>query len=182
MTPPHPKPTRKRKTIGQQSKKQVADNRAGVYERDGEQCVVAGSLWARLFPCEGPLTIQHGVGKGMGGSAEFDGPECLRTMCLGHNDQQPKSSAFAKECIWFGWAIERGRRGLDYTKVPVRYPNGRDYLLTTDFKRELLPLTEAANLRASIHGTRQIGQSDPTGQSAHYAEGENRVSWPASER
>lgn len=156
MTPPYPKPARRRQSIGQRSKKQVEDNRPGVYERDNHQCVVAGSLWARLFPCTGSLTIQHGIGKGMGGSAEFDSPECLRAMCLGHNDQQPKNSAFAKECVWFGWAIERGRRGLDYTNIPVRYPDGRDYLLTPDFQKQLLTLDEAAELRTLIHGHRKL--------------------------
>jgi hypothetical protein len=154
----HPKPSRSRRTLGQQSKRQVEDNRDGIYLRDGHQCVVAGSMWARLFPCEGKLTIQHGIGRGMGGSAQFDSPECLRTMCFGHNDLQPKNSAFAKECIWMGWAIERNRRGLDWTLIPVRYPDGRDYQLTPDFQRHLLTVDEAAEARALIHGIRTIGE------------------------
>lgn len=158
MTPPHPKPTRRRRTIGQQSKSQVEKNREAVYTRDNHECVVAGSLWARLHPCTGSLTLQHGTGKGMGGSAEFDGPQHLRAMCWGHNTLQPMNAAFAAECIWFGWALERNRRGLDVARVPVRYPDGRDYLLTETFQRTPLSCDTADALRAEIHGTRKIGE------------------------
>ena len=160
MTPPYPKPVRRRRTIGQTSKAQVEKNRPGVYQRDDFTCVVANSLWARLNPCNGTLTIQHAIGRGNGGSALYDGAECLRAMCSAHNDLQPANAYFGAECIWFGWSIERNRRNHDPTQIPVRYPDGRDYLLTPDFQKALLSVDEAAELRALIHGTRKIGETD----------------------
>ncbi|CAD5999398.1 hypothetical protein [Agreia sp. COWG] len=154
--PAWPKPSQrglpKRKTIGEQSKAQVDENRPGVYNRDERRCIVTGSMWATFEPCIGALTIQHATGKGAGSSALFDSPEYLRTMCTGHNVLQTSNARFARYCRFMGWSLERNRRGVDPTRVPVRYPDGKDYFLDSAFQKHEISKSTAADIRNEMHG------------------------------
>lgn len=154
--PAWPKPSQrglpKRKTIGQQSKAQVDENRPGVYNRDERRCIVVGSVWAATEPCVGALTIQHATGKGGGSSALFDSPEYLRTMCTGHNVLQTSNARFARYCRFMGWSLERNRVGVDPTRVPVRYPDGLDYFLDSAFQKHEISKRTAAEIRAELYG------------------------------
>ena len=70
-------------TIGRRSRSNVSKSRPVVFRRDGRECVVAG-LWESVkWPCAGGLTVQHRRGRGMGGSAVWDEPDCLVAMCVG---------------------------------------------------------------------------------------------------
>lgn len=109
------------------SRSQVDANRRAVFERDSHRCVAAGA-----GPCGGPLTIQHAVARGMGGSAKFDGPEYLRTFCLDHNVRETSSADFSRLCERHGWRVPRlGYPDVDevITRIPVRYPDGTWWLL-----------------------------------------------------
>jgi hypothetical protein len=151
MTAYPKKKPRKRKSIGAQSRKNVEDNRPGVYFRDGRRCVVHGSIAADRWPCSGGLTVQHAIGKGMGGSAQFDSPELLRTMCLNHNVLQTSNATFARFCLWFGWALPRHAAHIDPDRYPVRYPDGRDYFLDNDYQKHLVAESAATAIRAEAH-------------------------------
>lgn len=150
--PAWPKPSQRRKSTAQRSKEAVDDNRPGVYNRDGRQCIVTGSEWAISDPCIGALTIQHATGKGMGGSALFDSPEMLRTMCTGHNVLQTSDAAFARHCLRMGWSLERNRVDVDPTRVPVRYPDGLDYFLDSAFQRHEISHRTAEEIRNELYG------------------------------
>lgn len=126
---PHPKPTRRRRTVGQQSAVQVAAVRARIFDRDEHRCLAEHVL----VPCFGSLTIQHAIGRGMGGSALLDRPSLLRTFCLGHNRLETESATFRALCLEFGWSLSRFG---DVKPVPVRYPGCRWYLLDDDFGRD----------------------------------------------
>jgi hypothetical protein len=117
-------------SLGKKSKRQVATIRDAVFERDGG-CVVHGSLWDMLKPCGGSLTIQHRVSRGMGGSAQYDSPEHLVTMCAIHNQLETSWPEFAKACIRCGWSIPRwlDDQGVRPSKVPVLHESGW-YLLS----------------------------------------------------
>lgn len=138
---------------GQRSRGAVERVRAGVYERDGHTCVVQGSLPWRRWPCSGILTVQHAVGKGMGGSELFDSPEYLRTMCWHHNTFATMSAEFARACLIYGWTLERNRQDIDPSSVPVRYPDGHDYLLHPDLTREPVSRSWAQDRRIELYGS-----------------------------
>lgn len=91
-----------------------------VFDRDGERCVHCGTT-------EG-LTIQHRANRGMGGSKTLDGPENLIAMCALANFRLEQDSAFADLGRIYGWKI---RRSEDPTAIPVLYPDGNHYSLTT---------------------------------------------------
>ena len=149
----------KRRTIGKLSIAQVNRNRQGVYDRDSHSCIVAGSTWGRSHPCAGVLTIQHAAGRGMGGSAKFDGPEWLRAMCTTHNTLETSDARFAEACKRMGWSVSRGRVDagtLTCEMVPVRYPDGRDYILTPDFRRQQLVANDAETMREMAYGPRVL--------------------------
>jgi hypothetical protein len=156
LMPAWPKPSQrglpKRKTIGQQSRDQVEENRPGVYTRDERRCIVTGSIWATLEPCLGALTIQHATGKGSGSSALFDSPEYLRTMCTGHNVLQTSNARFARYCRFMGWSLERNRADVDATRVPVRYPDGKDYFLDSAYQKHEISKSTAAEIRGELYG------------------------------
>ena len=130
MSPAHPKPGKRGPSIGQRSRQQVSALRDMLYLRDDYRCCVSGTDAGLTSPCEGPVTVQHRVGKGAGGSALFDGPEYLITMCLSHNVRAESSAEFARTCRANGWSVRRN--GLvDVAKVPALYRDGW-YLLDTD--------------------------------------------------
>jgi hypothetical protein len=148
----HPKKQpRRRKSLGAKSRRATEDNRPGVYFRDGRRCVVQGSIVADRWPCSGGLTVQHAIGKGMGGSAQFDSPELLRTMCLNHNVLQTSNAAFARFCLWFGWSLPRHRIDVQADRYPVRYPDGADYFLDNDYQKHLVGDRSAFAIRSEAH-------------------------------
>lgn len=149
--PAWPKPAPRRKSRAARSRAQVDQVRPGVYMRDDHRCVVAGSPWALEHRCGGGLTIQHATGKGMGGSELFDSPVYLRTMCALHNFDQPASAEFGRLCLLMGWALERNRVGVDPHRVPVRYPDGRDYFLDNNYQRHLVSASTAADIRLELY-------------------------------
>lgn len=139
-------------TIGKRSKSNVARNRQRVFERDHETCVVAGTLWDGLERCRGQLTVQHRVGRGMGGSARYDAPEYLIAMCAHHNGLQTSSALFAEACERNGWSVRRSVADLySVTGIPVFTQDGW-YLLGQDFSRTLIADGEAQGFMLMIYG------------------------------
>lgn len=90
-----------------------------------ETCCVDGT-WASLrWGCAGELTIQHAVGRGMGGSAKYDNIDFLRTMCARHNMLETADADFAKACVENGWSIPRWFADrFSVRAVPVLYSEG----------------------------------------------------------
>jgi len=112
-------------SIGKRSKYQLVKSRPIVFERDQEQCIVAGTIWETIQPCMGVLTLQHRVGRGMGGSAKWDAPNCLVTMCIIHNGLIESSHEFRNYCERNGLAIRRAvANRMDVSSIPVRYSDG----------------------------------------------------------
>ena len=112
-------------SVGKKSKYQLAKSRPIVFERDQEQCIVAGSIWSTIQPCMGVLTLQHRVGRGMGGSAKWDAPNCLVLMCVTHNGLVESSREFRLYCERNGLSIlRRVADRVDVSSIPVRYSDG----------------------------------------------------------
>lgn len=112
-------------SIGRKSKYQLAKSRPIVFERDQETCVVAGTIWETIQPCMGILTLQHRVGRGMGGSAKWDAPNCLVTMCVVHNGLIESSYEFRNFCERNGLSIlRRVADRVDVASIPIRYADG----------------------------------------------------------
>lgn len=127
-------------SVGRRSKYQVAKSRPIVFARDQETCVVAGTIWETIQPCMGVLTLQHRVGRGMGGSAKWDAPNCLVTMCVVHNTLIESSYEFRSYCERNGLAIRRAVADrMDISGIPVRYSDGW-YLLAGSSR---FPIPEA---------------------------------------
>ena len=131
MSPAHPKPGKKGKTIGQRSRDQVDAIRDMLYLRDDYRCVVSGTTVGKTSPCTGPITAQHRVGRGAGGSAQFDGPAYLVVMCLTHNvlERRPRTSP-PPASRTAGRSAGTGK-DVDPAKVPVMYRDGW-YLLAAE--------------------------------------------------
>jgi len=112
-------------SVGRRSKYQLAKSRPIVFERDQEQCIVAESIWGTIQPCMGILTLQHRVGRGMGGSAKWDAPNCLVTMCVVHNGLIESSYEFRNYCERNGISVlRRVADRVDVSSIPVRYRDG----------------------------------------------------------
>ena len=127
-------------SVGRKSKYQLAKSRPIVFERDQEQCIVAGSIWSTIQPCMGVLTLQHRVGRGMGGSAKWDAPNCLVLMCVTHNGLVESSREFRLYCERNGLSIlRRVADRVDVSSIPVRYSDGW-HLLAGDSR---FPISEA---------------------------------------
>ena len=131
MSPAHPKPGKKGKTIGQRSRDQVEEIRPMLYIRDDYRCVVSGTPVGATSPCEGNITLQHRIGRGAGGSARFDTTAHLVVMCLRHNVLETSSADFAAACLTNGWSLRRNAVDVDPTQIPVRYRDGW-YVLDAD--------------------------------------------------
>ena len=100
----------------------TALTRATVYNRDNNMCVLA-QVDHRFDKCSGPLTLQHTVGRGMGGSHLFDTPDLLVAMCNGHNTLATSDAKFARFCT--GRGLVRSRNSSrDPRLVPVEYADG----------------------------------------------------------
>ena len=139
--------------VGKTSKKQLDKVRKLVFERDGQACVAAGSFgW-----CGGPLTLQHRVGRGMGGSARFDTPAHLITFCQIHNELQTASATFARLCQGRGWSVPRWVVDqLTITVVPCYYPVGGWHLLFEDGTVEQVPAMEANGFLLGLYGASEF--------------------------
>lgn len=122
-------------SIGKRSKKQVEAIRERIYDRDRHQCAVKGSGHDWTFPCRGDLTIQHRVGRGMGGSASFDSPESLLTMCWLHNFLIENDQEFKQIALEEGWSVRRNSQ-IQAKDVPVRIGSG--LFLLNEFEAEAL--------------------------------------------
>ena len=101
-------------------------DRAAVYKRDDHACVLAG-VEHRFARCWGPLTIQHTVNRGAGGSKLFDTPDLLITMCNGHNTLATADADFAQFCKERGLVRYRNSK-RDPRLVPVLYLDGWHHL------------------------------------------------------
>lgn len=125
------KPTRRSRSLGSRSRAQLRDVRELVFERDEWTCIVAGDPYTAFVSCSGPLTLQHAIGRGMGGSALFDSPLYLRAMCATHNRLIESDAAFRGLCEVAGWS--HPRLGVDpreqLLRRPIRYPGARWFVL-----------------------------------------------------
>lgn len=138
-------------SIGKRSRAQVAAVREQVFDRDDHICVVQGSIWGTVQPCGGGLTIQHRVGRGMGGSAQFDAPSSLLAMCAVHNGLAEASSEFAKYCQRNGLSIPRRVAAMfPISRIPARYSDG--WYLLDGLNRHAIPDGVAVDLMAEIYG------------------------------
>lgn len=138
-------------SIGKRSKAQVEKVRQIVYARDSDLCVVRGSLWAILEPCNGSLTLQHRVGKGAGGSALYDAPAFLTAMCWGHNLLAESSAEFAKFCARNGFSVRRSIADQHpISRIPIRYPDG--WQLLSGGGRFAISESTAQELMNEIYG------------------------------
>jgi hypothetical protein len=138
-------------SIGRRSKSQVEKSRPIVYERDARRCVVQGSIWATLEPCGGSLSLQHRVGRGAGGSALYDSPAFLVSMCILHNQLQTSSAEFAEFCTRNGYSLRRSlAEQHPISRVPIRYSDG--WQLLSGDGRFAISETTAAELMEAIYG------------------------------
>jgi hypothetical protein len=136
-------------SIGRKSRAQVDKVRAGIFERDGQQCLAAGVFGF----CGGGLTIQHRVGRGMGGSAQWDTPAHLITLCATHNELETASAAFAEICRSRGWSIPRWVMDrMKASDVPVYYPGRGWYLLAEDGTVDKISRVQAVPVFLSLYG------------------------------
>jgi len=141
----------KKSSIGQRSRANVQKVRQLVYDRDGNQCIASNFL-AGASACQGRLTIQHSVARGMGGSAKYDKPEFLRAMCEYHNFLDSQDADFHDLCVENGWSLPRWVVESTPTDlIPVRYIDGWHILV--DDRRVPLPDDLADHMRKEINGT-----------------------------
>mgnify|MGYP003625481844 FL=1 len=120
----------KNMSIGKKSRSQVEKARRGVYERDGGVCISK----AVYGVCDDSVTIQHRVGRGMGGSAKYDTqPGFLLTMCGRHNMLETANADYHKVCQELGWSVPRWVPDQwSISEVPVFYWDGWHYLVGFD--------------------------------------------------
>jgi len=138
-------------SVGARSKKNVKNVRQIVFERDEHQCIVRNSGWDLKHPCSGMMTIQHAVGRGMGGSARYDKEPYLRAMCWGHNTLAEANPDFAKACRSNGWSIPRWAvESTPIELLPVRYPDG--WYLLQGSERVNIDEATANDLQREIYG------------------------------
>ena len=86
--------------------------RERVFERDGYMCVDCGTPYG--------LSVQHRVGRGMGGSKSSDNMSNLLTMCVTHNRLLEADADYAELGREYGWKVHRNRV-VAPADVPVYY-------------------------------------------------------------
>ncbi len=135
-------------TTGKRSRANVERVRQTVYDRDGNVCVAFGFM----RPCFGDLTIQHRVGRGMGGSAQYDtSPSWLLSLCWGHNVLETENATAREAYRARGWAVSRWVvESWKIDDVPVLYFDGWHLLV----HNERLPIDEKVALEriGAIYG------------------------------
>jgi len=129
--------------------------RKQVYDRDGHACIAAqhplgddGWYADRYGTCAGIMTLQHRIGRGMGGSKlpGINGVTNLVAMCEHHNGLIERDAAFHRLATACGWSLPRNRRpALVTAEIPVRYIDGC-FLLTPDATRAPIPAALAIEL------------------------------------
>lgn len=118
-------------SLGRKSKNQTEKWRRHVYKRDGDECLACG-YYGTLRMGGDQLSIQHRVGRGMGGSAQYDlTAASLITFCVWHNYQETADADFHKLCVAKGWSVPRWVTGNRWPieTVPVKYPDGWFFLV-----------------------------------------------------
>lgn len=136
-------------SIGKKSKAQVDKVRQLIFERDGGDCIAA-----KVFGfCGGGLTVQHRVGRGMGGSAQYDTPAHLVTMCATHNELQTANATFAEICKSRGWSVPRWAVDrVPVSDIPVYYPGRGWYLLAADGSVRKITRVQAVPVMLALYG------------------------------
>lgn len=117
--------------------------RATVFARDGEMCLAQAD-----GPCAGILTLQHRIGRGMGGSKlpGINRPANLIAMCAHHNELIEKDADFRAHCLRRGWSIPRNwAPAIVPANIPVRYQDG-PHLIDDMGQRHPIPESLAAEL------------------------------------
>lgn len=138
-------------TVGKKSRKQLSKARERVFERDGYQCITAGA-YGPVGACDGDLTIQHRVSRGMGGSALYDTvPGFLVTMCWAHNMAETQDADIHDKFLLFGWSVPRWViRAWSIETVPVAYADG--WHLLVEEKRQPIAQEAALTIMGEIYG------------------------------
>lgn len=114
-----------------------------VRERDGDVCLAQGR-----GPCAGILTLQHRIGRGMGGSRipGINHAANLIVLCFHHNGLIETDADFRSHSLKRGWSIPRNwTPAIEPADIPVRYQDG-PYLLDDEGNRELISEGLAAEL------------------------------------
>lgn len=136
--------------IGKKSRAAMERSRENVYRRDGDICVVNGSIWATIHPCGGQMTLQHRVTRGMGSSAKWDSEPYLLTMCAIHNSLEPASAEFRKFCERNGYSIPRWAAEQNpISRIPVKYADG--WFLLDGLAKYEVPESVASDLMSEIY-------------------------------
>lgn len=135
-------------SIGKKSRNQSRKARETVFRRDSGVCVSIGISG----PCSDSVTLQHRVGRGMGGSAQFDTiPPYLLTMCSTHNWLETSDADYHKICKDLGWSVPRWvPDSWSITEVPVFYWDGWHYLVGNE--RILTTVKSALDRMETIYG------------------------------
>ena len=144
-------------SLGKKSKSQVERLRKSVYERDRYECVACSFLGDGVVGVS-TLSIQHRVGRGMGGSALYDKSSAyLITFCVFHNVQETADADFHDVCEENGWSVPRWVVGYRWPidTVPVRYSDGWFFLV--DDSRQQIPEKLAADRMQEIYGSEMLG-------------------------
>lgn len=137
-------------SLGRRSRFNVAKARGIVFGRDDHECVVGGLFEGIRWPCAGGLTVQHRVGRGMGGSAKYDALPYLITMCAFHNGLETSDAVFHAACLKAGWSIPRWVADLhDIGQIPVRYADG--WFLLSGSDRVRIPDSVATTVIDEIY-------------------------------
>lgn len=144
--------------------------RSLVYTRDGDACIAArhplgNDKWYtdRYGMCGGVKTLQHRMGRGMGGSRLpfINHATNLVAMCSDHNGLIERDAAFKRLATACGWSLPRNRRpAIIPAEIPVRYVDGT-FLLTADGTRNPIPEALAIELWESF------GLIDPSRRLTH---------------
>ena len=106
-----------------------------VIARDGGQCVIAGPH------CQGvAVTADHRANRGSGGSRALDNPANLVACCaLCNGLKEDADGEYRTELIERGIrVVKAATNAATVTRAqltPVRYPDGTEWWLTTNYRR-----------------------------------------------
>lgn len=126
-------------TVGRRSPRRTGPDAATVHavrERDGHQCAGCGTASS--------LTTQHRRARGMGGTSrrEVNLPSSLLTLCgSGTQGCHGWAEAHPERARELGWSVPSW---ADPESLPVKYWDGRWYLLVDDTRVRTDPLATEA--------------------------------------